>query len=343
MTENQACLDPATTLQFAAILGEFPSRGARSPVLWNAAFRALGISAAMLPFDVPRGHLAAVLKTLRDDGRFIGGAVAVPYKQEVMSLLDEIEPEARTIGAVNCIYRRGRSLVGANTDGAGFLAVLEGEFGEGFLSGRTAVVLGAGGAGRAVATYVGAAVGTGGRLVLANRTLSRCESLAERLGACTKVEVSGLPLAPGALREADVVVNCTSVGFDAVRTDEGGAYTLRPYTPLGEVESGVRVPAGDQATRRYMVVARNAILQNMRGTLDTLAGASERVVVFDIVYQPLQTALLSAAACFGLRTVDGRRMNLEQAVIAFERAVRGSDLGGGDPGSVRAAMLSAQG
>ncbi len=340
MIEDRACLDLATTAWFAAILGESPSRGARSPGLWNAAFRSLGISAAMHPFDVPRGNLATVVKALHDDERFIGGAVAVPYKQEVMSLLDEIEPEARTIGAVNCVYRRGRSLVGANTDGAGFLSVLEGECGPGFLSGRTAVVLGAGGAGRAVATYVGAAVGRGGRLVLANRTLSRCVDLAERLGAHTKVEVSGLPVEPDALAEADVMVNCTAIGFEAVRTDEGGAYTLRPYTPLAEVESNLRVPVGDQAARRYMVAAQSAILRNVRGTLETLERSKERVVVYDIVYQPLRTALLSAAACFGLRTIDGRRMNLEQAVIAFEKAVRGSDLGSVDAGSVRAAMLS---
>lgn len=341
MIENSARVDLGATRRFAAILGESPSRGARSPLLWNAAFRALRVSGAMHPFDVRRENLPAVIEALRDDERYIGGAVAVPYKQELVSLVDEVEPEARTIGAVNCIYRRGRSLVGANTDGAGMLSVLEAELGHGFLSGKNAVVLGAGGAGRAVATYVAAALGRGGRLVLANRTTSRCVGLADQLSPCTKVEVSGLPAALDALADADLLVNCTSVGFEAVRTDSAGAYTLRPYTPLAEVDASLRVPAGDQAARRYMIAAHDAVLRNLRGTFETLARIHERAVVCDIVYQPLQTALLSTAACFSLRTIGGLEMNLEQAVIAFEKAVEGSDLGRCDVASVRAAMLSA--
>lgn len=340
MIENQASLDLGATERFAAIVGEAPSRGARSPLLWNAAFRSLGISGLMHPLDVRPENLPAVMGVLRDDERFIGGAVAVPYKQAVVSLLDEVESEARTIGAVNCIYRRGRSLVGANTDGAGFLAVLEAELGDGFLSGRSGVVLGAGGAGRAVATYVGAAVGRGGRLVLANRTTGRAADLAEQLRGCAKVDVSGLPVDPGALAGADVVVNCTAIGFDAVRSDGAGAYTLRPYTPLAEVDAGVRVPAGDGAARRYMIAARGAVLRNLQGTLEALARADEHAVICDIVYQPRQTALLSAAACFGLKTIGGLRMNLEQAVIAFGKAVAGSGLGPCRAARVRAAMRS---
>ncbi len=341
MIDNRASVDLAATRTFAAILGESPSRGARSPSLWNAAFRALGVSSVMHPFDVRRENLPAVVDALRDDERYIGGAVAVPYKQELVSLLDELEPEARTIGAVNCIYRRGRSLVGANTDGAGLLSVLDAELGRGFLSGKSAVVLGAGGAGRAVATYLAVALGRGGRLVVANRTTSRCVDLAEHLNAWTKVEVSGLPAPLDTLADADLVVNCTSVGFDAVRTDGAGAYTLRPYTPLGEVDSDLRVPPGDQAVRRYTIAARGAVLRNLTGTFETLARTHERVVLCDIVYQPPQTTLLSAAACFGLRTIGGLGMNLAQAVIAFEKAVEGAGLGPGDLARVRAAMLSA--
>ncbi|HWC03761.1 MAG TPA: hypothetical protein VHF87_13470 [Methylomirabilota bacterium] len=341
MIENRAGLDLGATERFAAIVGEAPSRGARSPSLWNAAFRSLGISATMHPLDVRPENLAVAIATLRDDARFIGGAVAVPYKQTVASLLDEIEPEARAIGAVNCLYRRGHALVGANTDGAGFLSVLAAELGEGFLRGRSGVVLGAGGAGRAVATYVGAAIGRDGRLVLANRTIDRAESLAGQLRGTTKVEVSGLPVEPGVLAEADVVVNCTSIGFEAVRSDGAGAYTLRPYTPLAEVDAELRVPAGERAGRRYMIAARGAVLRNAHGTFEALARACERAVVCDIVYQPLQTALLNAAACFGLRTIDGLRMNFEQAVIAFRKAAEGSALGPCEAERVRAAMRSA--
>jgi shikimate dehydrogenase len=341
LIDNRAGLEIAGSRPFAAIVGESPSRGARSPALWNAAFRAAGIPGAMHAFDVRRENLAGLVEALREDERFIGGAVAVPYKQDIGPLLDDVEPEGRTIGAVNCIYRRGRALVGANTDGAGFLAVLEGELGSGYLAGRCAVVLGAGGAGRAVATYLAGAVGRGGSLVVGNRTVSRRVDLADRLRAYTKAEVSGLPVKGDALEDADVVVNCTSVGFDVVRIDDAGAYTLRPYTPLAEIDERLRVPPGDQAARRYMIAARHAVLVNLRGAFETLARVGDRTVVCDIVYQPRQTALLHAAGSFGLRTIDGLRMNLEQAVIAFDKAVRGAGLARSDTASVRAAMLAA--
>ncbi|MGB1006871.1 MAG: hypothetical protein ACPGVX_06820, partial [Thalassobaculaceae bacterium] len=94
-----------TTARFAAILGLTPSKGARSPVLWNAAFEAAGDNACMVPMDVSEANLAALVDVLRADRRYLGGAVAVPHKQGLLPLLDHLEPEAARIGAVNALYR----------------------------------------------------------------------------------------------------------------------------------------------------------------------------------------------------------------------------------------------
>jgi shikimate dehydrogenase len=108
-----------TTAKYAAILGLAPSKGARSPTLWNAAFAAAGLDAVMCPFDVTEANLAGLVAALKADPRYIGGSVAMPHKQGLVPLLDRLEPEAERIGAVNAIYRDGDDLVGANTDGAG--------------------------------------------------------------------------------------------------------------------------------------------------------------------------------------------------------------------------------
>ena len=166
-----------TTERYAAILGLSPSKGARSPMLWNAAFAAAGADAVMHPFDVGEAKLADLVAALRRDARYIGGSVAVPHKQGLVGLLDRLEPEAERIGAVNAIYRDGDDLVGANTDGAGALAQLQGAVDD--LGSRHVLLLGLGGAGLAVATYLAANVA---RLKLANRTDATAKAFAERLG-----------------------------------------------------------------------------------------------------------------------------------------------------------------
>ena len=116
-----------TTARYAAILGASPSKGARSPLLWNAAFAAAGIDAVMHPMDTTAETLGAVVATLKADPRYMGGAVTMPHKQAIVAYLDRLEPEAERIGAVNAIWRDDDgALVGGNTDGAGALACWRG-------------------------------------------------------------------------------------------------------------------------------------------------------------------------------------------------------------------------
>ena len=86
---NEKKPDFGQTDFYAGIIGESPSKGARSPVLWNAAFQGLGVSAMMHPMDVTVKDLANVVEAMRSDRRFIGSAVAVPHKQKVVEFLAE--------------------------------------------------------------------------------------------------------------------------------------------------------------------------------------------------------------------------------------------------------------
>jgi shikimate dehydrogenase len=338
---NREKVNLEQTDYYAGIMGDSPSKGARSPALWNAAFKGLGISAMMHPMDVTAEQLGDLIKALRSDSRFIGGAVAVPYKQDVMQLLDAVEDEAETIGAVNCIYRDGGRLVGTNTDGAGGVQSLMNGLGEHSLKGRRILIMGIGGAGRAVATYVAAGLGPSGGLVLANRTAGVAESLAERLKRYCSVRTSAMPVKVGDLEDKDVIINCSLIGYGSVFSDQTGSYTLEPYTPLGPVDGRTRVAPGEGVKRRFVQEAKGSILKNLEASLDAFQHIREGAFLFDIIHQPAQTTLLRLAECHGMAVLNGVGMNLYQAVIAFQKATGASKIRSGPEKEVWETMLNA--
>ncbi len=189
----------ATTRLCGIIL--HPAGHTRSPAMHNAAFRAAGIDAAYLAFDVSPADLAGAITGIRALG-LAQVAVSLPHKIEVMQYLDVIDETARAIGAVNTVTRKADQLVGTNTDCLGAIRAIERETS---IEGRRAVVLGAGGTARAV---VYGLVSSGAHVSVLNRTASRAAELAQALGAS---EVG----APGDLAdiEHDILVNTTSVGL----------------------------------------------------------------------------------------------------------------------------------
>lgn len=181
-----------------------PAGHTRSPAMHNAAFAATGIDAVYVAFDVAPDGLANAMSGVRALG-FSQVAVSIPHKQAIMPLLDEIEPTARRIGAVNTVTRRDARLIGSNTDWLGAVRALERAT---ELAGKDAVVLGAGGAARAV---VYGLQERGARVTVLNRTESRAEALASELDAAGAGPITAL-----AETACDVLVNTTSVGL---RTD----------------------------------------------------------------------------------------------------------------------------
>lgn len=316
--ENKG-LDLKKTDYYACILGESPSKGAKSPLLWNIAFERLDISGIMYPMDVTSERLEAVVQRLREDERFIGGAVTMPYKISIIQYLDSLEPQAENIGAVNCLYRQGKKLIGANTDGSGALWSLQKEMTEP-LAGKTVLLLGTGGAGLAVAAYLATAIGEKGKLMLSNRSRDPMDRINERLkGTCYVESLVEWPVPFERVAGVDVLVNCTSIGFETLKQDKVGAFSLKYFTPLGPVDNTVRVLCGSDAEKQYLKAATHWVAENFNHTLNVLT-AMENPFVFDIIYQPKETMLLFLAKLMGYRTLNGAPMNLEQAVIAFDKA-----------------------
>ncbi len=178
-----------------------PAGHTRSPAMHNAAFRKLGIDAVYTAFDVPPEALAAALAGARALGiRQL--AISIPHKERALPLLDEVEATARQIGAVNTATLRDGRLLGSNTDWIGAVRALEREID---LAGRRAVVLGAGGAARAV---VYGLCQRGARVVVLGRRPERARALAEALGAEAGGALDELAATP-----YELLVNTTPVGL----------------------------------------------------------------------------------------------------------------------------------
>jgi shikimate dehydrogenase len=170
-----------------------------TPVMYNAAFQALGLDFVYVSFDVT--DLTVAIEALRALN-IRGYSVSMPFKRAVLPLLDELEPVAREIGAVNIVKNCAGRLHGFNSDWIGAVKAI-GKYAS--VRGKQAAVLGAGGAGRAVSYGLKS---HGARVVLYNRTVERALAASQELGVGFG---GGLDNFEG-IRQADVVVNATPVG-----------------------------------------------------------------------------------------------------------------------------------
>ena len=200
------------TTKVVGILG-WPVAHTLSPIMHNAAFAALGLNWVYVPLPIEPERIQHAVGSLLALN-FAGANVTVPHKQAIMRYLDEIDPVAQAIGAVNTIALQNGRTRGYNTDGHGFLqSLLEAGFRP---DGARCLVLGAGGAARAV---VYALADAGARAIAVyNRTVERAAFLVEDLkSAFPRVVFTFEALSPQSLRAAnhhfELVVNTTSLGM----------------------------------------------------------------------------------------------------------------------------------
>nr|WP_255429369.1 saccharopine dehydrogenase NADP-binding domain-containing protein [Ramlibacter albus] len=199
-----------------AIIGD-PIEQAGSPGLFNQAFRKHGIPAVLVPMQVPPSAVPGAIALFRQSANWDGLVVTVPHKVAVCALVDELAPAARLTGAVNAIRKEsdGR-LVGDNYDGAGFIEGLR-QHGHA-LQGRHVLMVGAGGAGRAIAHAI-AAEGAAS-ITLVDRDGERARQLAEAVGQVhPKVAVSARRQGDEDTQRHDVIVNCAPPDGDKLPVD----------------------------------------------------------------------------------------------------------------------------
>jgi shikimate dehydrogenase len=228
-----------------ALLGD-PVGHSRSPVMQNAAFEALGLDWRYEAIAVPAERFTPLLRSLREHG-FVGANVTIPHKLRALEAADQATEVAAAVGAANTLLIGPEAIVADNTDVEGFLGALRERAPEA-PGGMRALVLGAGGAARAV---VYALVREGAAAVLVwNRSPERAQSLVEELGAGADIPVRAVSRPdPG---EADLLVNATSVGMaasDAAARERDDFKQLRIYADKwGDVRVVVDMVYGDRDT-----------------------------------------------------------------------------------------------
>lgn len=183
-----------------------PAGHTRSPAMHRAAYVALGLDADYEVFDVQAEGLADAMHRFRSRP-MTQLAVSIPHKEAMREYVDEVEPVAGIIGAINTVTRVGERWIGSNTDWIGALRALERRTS---LAGKRAVVLGAGGTARALVYGLRA---RGAEVHVLNRTRDRAESLARELGAVSAGSLEDLDRL-----DAEILVNTTSVGLDEDRS-----------------------------------------------------------------------------------------------------------------------------
>jgi len=258
---------PNTGPKKVCVIG-WPVEHSRSPMIHNTWLERHGLEGEYTKLAVKPEELLDTLRYLPNLG-FRGANVTVPHKEAAFEALQPfVDPPAERLQAVNTVYRDPDTgeIRGTNTDGAGFWTHLNQSV-HGF-NGKTAVVLGAGGAARAIVDVLE----TEGRMKvrLVNRTIARGASMVADIEA--KATVYGWDQLPAALEGADLLVNTTTLGM------EGQPPLDIDLTPL-----------------------------------------PDHAVVYDIVYVPLETPLLTQARARGLATVDGLGMLLWQAAPGFAK------------------------
>lgn len=255
---------------FCAIIGTNPSQGARSPVLWNKVFLAEKKRVKMLPFDVKQENFETLFYSLQDNPKCLGGAIAVPYKEKIFTLTeDQLSKEVKSIGAINCFFRKDNSFkgnfTGTNTDGEAALdpvvQILNTQ------EKKSVALIGMGGAGKAVLAFLKKQFGEKHIIYVFNRSITN------------NSEVLGIGDFETSISNFDLIINATSAGSSIA-------------------------------------------LDNAPFKLDYLKNAKTNCVVYDIIYDPLKTNLLVQAAERGLTTINGLRMNLIQAVLAYKYTSR---------------------
>ena len=196
--------------ELVGVLG-YPVAENPTGLMQEAAFAALGLNWRYLTIEVRPENLAEALRGVRAFG-MCGINLTIPHKVAVMDLLDEIAPDAALIGAVNTVRRQGERLIGENTDGKGFMRGLAQDAGmDG--RGKRVVVLGAGGAARAITTEL--ALAGAADLTVVNRDVRRGRGLVvdleSRLNLQAKLVHWNQTVYIG--DETDILVNATSIGL----------------------------------------------------------------------------------------------------------------------------------
>ncbi len=305
---NQSALSTQQSTITVGLIG-WPVEHSRSPAMHNAAFAALGLDWRYILLPTPLDQLATVVARIRS-GELQGANVTIPHKQAVMPFLDEIDPAAQTVGAVNTIVKQVDRLIGFNTDTVGFKRSLI-ETGVA-VKDQPCAILGAGGSARAVVYMLqelGAHITVYARDV--EKAQAMLDSLAtqsqsvERHSETRSAEESQSPLDRVATSPRD-----SSLPVKRVAQND----------TLGQVASLTRLSGIDSDTRLIVNTTPVGLSPHVDASPwpDDLP-LPKTALIFDLLNNPARTKFMQQAERAGLRAINGWDMLVYQGAAAFAK------------------------
>lgn len=245
----------------------YPVEHTLSPYMHNAAFEALGLDYCYLPFTVSPKDLELAVKTLKALN-MRGVNVTIPHKEGIIPYLDELDKEAGLMEAVNTILHEEGKLIGYNTDGRGFIISLK-EEGNINPKGKRAMIIGAGGAARAIAFSL--ALEDVEKIFITDIIDKKARALSSEVTIKTSKEALYIKDLKEGIDEVDILINATTLGMK-----KGDPLPISPKL------------------------------------------ISQRLLVYDIVYNPPLTPFLREAKAKGAKTLGGIGMLLYQGALSFK-------------------------
>tara|TARA_B100000575_G_scaffold294679_1_gene313176 strand:- start:12671 stop:13678 length:1008 start_codon:yes stop_codon:yes gene_type:complete len=296
---------------FALIIGLTPSKGARSPALWNSAYKFFKKKTKMFPADVEESNLGKLCNYLKSNKYFLGSSVTVPYKEKIMKYLDHIDKNAKSIGSINTIVNKNGKLFGLNTDYLGSIYTLKKMKIK--KSKKKILIFGCGGAGKAcivsVINYF-----KNSEIQIFNRSNIKLKNFIKivKIKNNNSIKIFSNLKNLNRINKLDCIINCTSIGFDGWFY-KNGYFNLKNFSPISQVNVS---KVNKKNHQNFIYKNKKKIQKNLNDTINFLANFNF-VTIFDIIYQPLKTNLMIAGELFGHKTINGLQMNFMQAVEAF--------------------------
>jgi shikimate dehydrogenase len=251
--------------KFSAIIGLKPSKGARSPKLWNKVYKFLKSNIKMIPIDIKRKKFRETFKKLIRNENYIGGAVTMPYKELSLKYLKNFDKKINQIRSINCLLRDKKfNLYGINTDGEAALSSFKNKFKIKKI--KKFVILGYGGVGKAVTSYFSEYYKKSKFYVFVRKKYKNHKNIQF---------VQWKEINNHIEKDINVIINCTSIGF-----------MNKNKSPLSVAQ---------------------------------ISKLRKKTVIFDVIYQPVNSKLIKIAKKLKLKTLNGLEMNLLQAAISFKR------------------------
>lgn len=266
------------TTKLTGLIGN-PVEHTVSPVLHNSLFSAMGINGIYIPLRVPDGSLGKAVSGLKATG-FTGFNVTIPYKEAILDYLDEVSEEVQLLGTANTVRISEGRLYGYNTDGDGFIRAFYEQTQSNF-TGKFVCMLGAGGTARALSAKIAA---EGAEMILIiNRTESRAQELAIKVNQALSNKGYDKKTAAAAAFGSPEATHALEECDIMINTTSAGMYPETGLSPLPD----------------------DFVFRNSQ-------------IIYDVIYNPPETRLLSLAHAKGCKTANGAGMLYYQGIRAFE-------------------------